>query len=364
MKTRILHQSARLALGLSTSTLFATPSPLFTDLEHYVTSTMQLLAPSSAAIVVSRGDEVIFETYLPGNSTGLPSTTVDKHSLWALASVTKSFSSGVLLSLVEQGVLTLDDPVAKHLPAFRTPGAGEFDRTEVRIRHLAAHTSGLQFPDNQHHGDLIDLAVVSAPGAVFRYSATGMFVLQRVLEAATGEDFTALLQRVVLDPLDLNQTRYVTDFTADLPLMGTRAGDFADPTQHYLTTDAEDRVGSGLYSTAREVNRYAQLWALGGTRAGTRFFAPDLLATAAAAHAHFDYADANYGLLWWTFPERHAIVMSGASHSVSAISLAHRVVVTVMRNYIGSIPDGFVFHRDKEKLVDFAIALGESADRP
>jgi CubicO group peptidase (beta-lactamase class C family) len=329
----------------------------FAPLETYVAKTMQRLAPSSAAIVVSQGEEIIFERYLTGSFEGLPETPINADSLFAMASVTKSFTAGALMTLVDQGVVDLDAPVSDHLPYMAAPGAGPFSRASVTLRHLASHSSGLQFPHETRTGDPQTIAAITAPGEEFRYSETGMKMLQETIEEATGLPWPQLLHTHVLAPLGLNATRYVATPDPNAPLVPARAGDFADPAQHYFFTATNSLTGSGLYSTARDLNRYGQLWAQQGRLGDKRLFSSALAQEATRSQAVFDYNGAHYGLLWWVFPPRQAIVMSGATHTVSAIVPEIQVVVTVVRNYFGEIPEGFIFHEDKMKLVDLAIAL-------
>lgn len=347
--------------ALTTLSPMATASDdAFIPLQTYVGDTMKLLTPSSAMIIVSRGEEVIYERLLTGGSDGLPDAQIDANSLWPLASVTKSFSAGVLMALVEKGALDLDAPVSDHLPFMAEPGKGPHPRTTVTLRHLASHTSGLQYAGGERHGVTETVEAITEPGKVFRYSETGMNVLQAVLEAASGRSWTKLLQSEILDPLGLRATRFVDTATPTLPLVPACAGVFDDPAEHYFFTQAGSLTGSGLYSTARELNRYSQLWAQSGRLNDVRLFSVELAQEATNTHAVFDHNGAHYGLLWWVFPERGAIVMSGATHTVSAIVPQTKTVVTVTRNYFGDIPEGFVFHDDKMKLVDFAISLGQA----
>jgi len=94
--------------------------------------------------------------------------------------------------------------------------------------------------------------------------------------------------------------------------------------------------------------------------AGGPDFSPELLAEGAKLQVHFDSLDADYGLLWWSFSDDQAIDMSGATNSVSAMALESEVVVTVMRNSHGVIPEGFVFYTDRKRPVDFANAIGQT----
>ena len=111
-------------------------------------------------------------------------------TLFDLASVTKLFTTTVLLSLVDEGALTLDGPIHPWLPTFAV-GV----RRSVSLRHLLTHTSGLP-PLLNLWSDWPDLearraAVLGAPlergaGAAFGYSDLGFITAGWLAEAVTG----------------------------------------------------------------------------------------------------------------------------------------------------------------------------------
>ncbi len=67
--------------------------------------------------MVSRNGEILFEKYAAGIDGQAPLGPVDAQSLWPIFSATKSYVAGLLLSLAKDGILALDDPVSKYLPA-------------------------------------------------------------------------------------------------------------------------------------------------------------------------------------------------------------------------------------------------------
>ncbi|MBT7860110.1 MAG: beta-lactamase family protein [Gemmatimonadetes bacterium] len=324
------------------------------ELTAYVQKTMALLHPSSAAIVVSVGQQIVFERYLPGSFEGLPETVVDENSLWALASATKSYGAAILLMLVHEGVVGLDDPVSEYLPLFEQPGDGPFARTAVTLRHLASHTSGLGHRARTQDTPPDSAIVLTEPGVDFQYSWLGVHMLERAIEAATGEDYERLLHRKLLEPMALQATRFVYEPDPDLQLMPCIAGDYEDPARHYAWSHIGGRISSGLLATARDVNHFGQLWAFEGTLRGHTYFTPELARQAWTHHGTRAFDNGAYGLLWWLFPEEEGYVMSGATHTVSAVVPADHAVVTVMRNYIAAPAPEFSFYEDKLALVRFA----------
>jgi CubicO group peptidase (beta-lactamase class C family) len=134
---------------------------------------------------------------------GTPFTTA---SAFDAASMAKQFLAFSLALLVQEGRLSWDDPVQKHLPELPDYGA------PVTLRHLVHHTSGLR--DAEVHwfsgGRVRDPAMLPgltfAPGTGHMYDDTGYDLLGRVLERVTGEPGWAFARRRIFDPLGMTHT--------------------------------------------------------------------------------------------------------------------------------------------------------------
>src|SRR5262245_4186273 len=146
-----------------------------------------------------------------------------------IASVTKTFTAAAILRLVEEGKLSLDDPIARHLSAatITVLRRGGYDVDAIRVKQLLQHTSGLyDYAENQafqafvvshpHHrwtrAEQISFAMthgkpLSPPGAQFHYSDTGYILLGEVLERVTGHGLAAAYRRLLgFNRLGLDQT--------------------------------------------------------------------------------------------------------------------------------------------------------------
>jgi len=159
-----------------------------------------------------------------------------------IGSVAKGFTAMAVMMLAEQGRLSYDDLIARHVTELTdaTPG--------ITIRHLLTHTSGI--PDVGDLGidrpDLRERDVLDAirthhgrfarPGLKYRYSNTGYILLAMAVENVTGRTFDAVLQSAIFDPLGMNSTR---------PERGPRT--------------AEEAKGyGGLFSTADDLLKWDQ----------------------------------------------------------------------------------------------------------
>jgi CubicO group peptidase (beta-lactamase class C family) len=156
-------------------------------------------------------------------------TPVRENTIFRLASITKPIVAAAALRMIDLGLLSLDDPVTKHLPFF-TIKAADGTTPVITIRHLITHTSGLAYdmaPDDVSRGsdpkplfpleeNLRRLArgtLKFKPGEDWAYSL-GIDVLGGVLGAINGDisDVESAARKYVLDPLGMDDTRFgVTD---------------------------------------------------------------------------------------------------------------------------------------------------------
>jgi CubicO group peptidase (beta-lactamase class C family) len=216
---------------------------------------------------------------------------VTRDTRFDLASITKLASAHTLLSLVADGRLELDEPLAAKLPAYRT-GA----KKRVTLRHLLTHTSGLPgswhgweqpllahleslpagappltttpFDDREALlADLLATELVAAPGQHFRYSDAGYNTAMALAEHVTGEPWERLMTERTLEPLGLGGTI----------AFGAAAGES-------VATEYDTRFGRGLL---RGAVHDETAWVLGGSGASAGLFgtAAGLLALGEALRA-------------------------------------------------------------------------------
>ncbi|TMD80354.1 MAG: beta-lactamase family protein, partial [Chloroflexi bacterium] len=95
-----------------------------------------------AALLVSRGDEVLVERYwgVADMSRKVPATA---NTLWSIASITKPVTAAAFMACVVRGLLSLDAPLSGVLPEFARDDDERPWRRDVTPRHLLTHTSGL-----------------------------------------------------------------------------------------------------------------------------------------------------------------------------------------------------------------------------
>ncbi len=182
---------------------------------------VQTGAPSYSVGIVQNGELVYAKAIgLADVENSIPAT-VD--TPYQIGSVTKVFTATLLCMLRDEGVLGLDDPVAKWWPKGRwlprDPAAAR-----VTLRQLATHTSGLpgnpinrrDVPDSpsvmlpysvtELYDAMDKMTLASEPGRQWGYSNLGVGVLGHVLELAAGEKYETLLREKLLEPLGMRDS--------------------------------------------------------------------------------------------------------------------------------------------------------------
>ena len=149
-------------------------------------------------------------------------------SIFGIASMTKAITTTAALQLVEQGKVTLDEPVGKHLPALAKLDVLEgFDaadqprlrpaRKPVTLRSLLTHTSGFAY--DTWDENLLRFAkaaqpppavppLMTEPGTRWEYG-TSIDWTGRLVEAVSGETLEAYFQKHILQPLGMTDTSYI-----------------------------------------------------------------------------------------------------------------------------------------------------------
>jgi CubicO group peptidase (beta-lactamase class C family) len=148
------------------------------------------------------------ETVLAVGHADLVGTPLRPDHLLEIGSISKSFAVICALQLEAEGLLSLDDPLVRHLPWFRVGGG----HGPITLRHLMMHRSGLPMGTDPGPSSLALVAELTAdatewePGERFWYSNVGYDALGFALEAVAGVPFPELVRRRVLEPLGMQSS--------------------------------------------------------------------------------------------------------------------------------------------------------------
>ena len=232
-----------------------------------------------------------------------------KDAMFWIASMTKPMTSMALMMLVEEGKLSIDDPVEKHLPEFKgqmlvaekTPDHTVLKKPSraITIKDLLTHTSGLIGKSPLEASALDKLTLREAvltyalspltfePGSKWSYCNPGINTLGRLVEVASGKPFEVFMQERFFNPLGMKDTTFWPN-NAQLSRLATSYKPKADntgleaTTVTYLSPVLGDHKrmpmpAGGLFSCARDLARIYQMVLNEGTLDGHRYLKAETL---------------------------------------------------------------------------------------
>lgn len=250
----------------------ATAAPSAEALRALVDKVLAEAYPSDgpgAAAVVMRGGTIVYQ-----GGRGMADTATGRaiapDTVFRLGSITKQFTAAVIVQLVQEGKLSLDDPIAKFFPDYPQPGAG------ATVRQLLQHTSGIQSytsmpgamaPENiakpRTTAEMIawfrDQPSPSKPGEAWEYNNSGYVMLGAIIEAVTGMAWHAAVEQRIARPLGLAAIRYGVEGES-IPAMAkgysgepTVAAELADPIHMSVP-----HAAGALIGTVGDLAKWAQ----------------------------------------------------------------------------------------------------------
>ena len=148
---------------------------------------------------------------------------VDADTIFHWASITKTFTGIGIMQLRDRGLLSLDDPIVKFVPEFRAVHNPFGDISQVTIRHMMTHSSGLRASTWPWGGDkpwhpfeptqweqLVAMFPYTElnfrPGTKYRYSNPGVIFLGRIIQLLSGDDYEMYITKNILMPLGMHAT--------------------------------------------------------------------------------------------------------------------------------------------------------------
>jgi CubicO group peptidase (beta-lactamase class C family) len=284
-----------------------------------------------AVALITRNGKVVYEKAFGEMDDGKP---MCKDTIFRICSMTKPVTAVAVMMLWEQGLFTLDDPIADYIPEFREMKVLVMDKNEekgyrlvpakspVTIRQLLSHTSGLTYgfmawPVNGEcylqndvsdgfritNGTIADgvrrlarCPLVFQPGEGFEYGL-GLDVLGRFVEVVSGMPFDEFLRKNVFGPLRMKDTSFFVpaakvarlaalyepsdkgglgkvDRRATRGPMSDTPSFVYDSLYGYEGPRTYFSGGAGLHSTATDYARFARMLADGGILDGVRLLGP------------------------------------------------------------------------------------------
>jgi CubicO group peptidase (beta-lactamase class C family) len=234
---------------------------------------------------------------------------VTAHTVFPIASISKTFAATAMMRLVEQGKIDLKAPVRRYLPDFRV--RDEAASRDVTVWHLLTHLGGWEgqvsgpdrgtetLKDFVASTTVTDLMQVAPPGAAWSYNNAGFSIAGRVIEVATGQPINRAIRDLVFQPLGLEHA-------------GTTAGEFivqrfaaghlmrnGTPTLQRPFVPSSSITAGGVGLCITDLLAYARFHMGDGTAAnGERVLTRESLELMRTAQAWKQSTDDSIGISW------------------------------------------------------------------
>ncbi|MEG0579849.1 MAG: serine hydrolase domain-containing protein, partial [Niameybacter sp.] len=204
--------------------------------------------------------------------------SLDAQTMYGIGSTSKMFTTAAIMKLVEEGKVDLDQPVTTYIPEFEMK---DERYKQITVRMLLNHSSGLmgssfndaflfEDADTKAHDQLLALLkeqrLKADPGAYSVYCNDGFTLAEIVVERVSGIDFTTFIHTSFTEPLGLNNTKTPQDTFDQLQLAKT----YNPMNQQEVLADSVNVIGTGgIYSTAEELCKFAELFMRGNEKSLT-----------------------------------------------------------------------------------------------
>ncbi|WP_294312406.1 serine hydrolase [uncultured Sphingomonas sp.] len=295
-----------------TSAIAAEQAPNFDAAFAEVQSWVGKAFPGAVVAVGVHGRLVALKAF--GRISSAPDAPpMPRDAIFDLASLTKVVGTTTAAEILyDRGLLDLDRPVVAYLPSFAgTPG-----HERITVRHLLSHSSGLFTTDLlwQHSRNrqellaLIDrMPMAWAPGTHYQYRDENMILMGEIIERLSGQPLDRFLHDAVFAPLGMTDTGFNPPASRIDRIPPTEQDDLF---RHRLVRgEVHDENAfvlggvaghAGLFSTARDLSRLAQVYLDHGRHNGRPFLKPGSLAAFTTRTA---FPPGSLRALGWDMPD-------------------------------------------------------------
>src|SRR5688500_583397 len=257
--------------------------------ERLVADAIAAKQTPGAIVVYGQGDRTLYEKAFGLRAVVPAEEPMTLDTVFDLASLTQVVATTTaVMTLVEDGRVRLNDPVAAHIPGFE-----RYNKGSITLRHLLTHVSGLRPDVDLHPWTGYDAAIelakdevpTAAPGETFVYSDINFFLLGDIVTRVTGQSLDAYLKRVVFELIGMNDTGFNPSKALSPRISPTERCSVEDawpckrpdamPLRDVVYDPTARRMGgiaghAGLFSTARDLQRFVRMLIGNGQLDGVR----------------------------------------------------------------------------------------------
>ena len=264
------------------------------------------------------------------------------NAMFWIASTSKPMTATAFMMLVDEGKVSLNDPVEKYLPEFHgqmvkvandgkaqdgQAASGSQTSSQlmaashpILVREILSHTSGLPYKSSAQPDALDTLSLKDSvlsfaaeplmfqPGTSYSYSNEGINTAARIIEVVSGMPYEKFMQQRLFDPLGMKDTTFWPDAEqigrlAETYKLDPQTNDLVKVRIGYLTYPLNDRQrrfpmpAGGIFSTAADVSKFCQMILNDGALNGVRYISPASL-HAMTTVQNEGMEKTNYGFGW------------------------------------------------------------------
>lgn len=264
---------------------------------------------------------------------------VTVQTLFQAASLSKSVSAAGVMSLVQEGVVSLDTDINDYLISWQVPDNELQDSEKVTLRRLLSHTAGttvsgfrgyrytesvpslIRILNGEPPANSAPIVVDRVPGSQFQYSGGGYVVMQQAVQDVTGATFPDFIRGRVLQPIGMDNSTYEQPLPASLrdsAASGYYANGVAVPGGHHIYPEI---AAAGLWTTPTDLARFLMELQLSIRGESSNRVLSREKAEALLTEVKRDYA---LGFDLWTHRGQPYFGHSGANDGFRCRMVAHR----------------------------------------
>jgi CubicO group peptidase (beta-lactamase class C family)/alpha-tubulin suppressor-like RCC1 family protein len=370
-----VHPCGVTVLSLAALTLVALSAAAQPPSENSLAAKLQPFvdrhAIAGAVMVVATQDKVL-ACEAVGYADLQAGKAMSTDDLFEIASMSKPITATAVMMLVDDGKLSVDDPVAKYLPEFGLQMVvAEKDEQHMvlkrpehplLIRHLLTHTGGLLYsgPIETPTLDGLPLRTVAEehallplqfePGTKYLYSSAGMSTLARIVEVVSGMPFEKFLEDRLFHPLGMKDTTFwpagqqlsrlvkcykLNAGKTDLEESQLDAR-FSFPLND--TVHRHPMAGIGLFSTAGDILKFCRMYLGGGVCDGKRYLSEATVARMTSRQVPVDIKS-DYGFGWATGKDGQ-FSHGGSFNTFMAVDPGTGLITIYLTQHTGELPKG------------------------
>ena len=262
--------------------LTAQEAPL-EGLDAYIESAMEAWEVPGLAIAVVKDDSVVYARGFGVTELG-GDEPVDEHTLFAIASTTKAFTTASLAMLAEEELLDWDDPVTRHLPGFQLQDP--FVSRELTVRDLVTHRVGVARYDNVWIAAPFDRQEIlrrarhlpTVAGFRDRYGYNNIMYIAagELVGAVTGTSWDDFVRARIFEPLGMERTTSRHDVVDTRDNVVGSHTEVDGQVRHVPRRDYDNIGGAGaIFSSAQEMGQWMRLHLAGGVFEGERLLSSE-----------------------------------------------------------------------------------------